>query len=370
MKDLIFHIYALFFNLGARLGVKSDRAGLVSMHNAHFADGLGEVEAKLSGYDIIKVERTSLASPLSALRFVTLDAFRLGRAKYIFLNDNFMALAYAKPNNETRIVQLWHGMGAFKKFGFDIEVEPKVRRREAAQAERLTHVACSSDGVKEIYAGAFGVSPDKVFPVGAPNGDYYFSAENKALAKENILELFPELEDKYIVLYAPTFREDPAKDEDILNHFNAERIKRAVNANLGSNKPKDIEILVRLHPQVHESAQIKNAFDVTDYPYVNELCAAADMLITDYSSICMDFALQNKPAVFYAFDLDYYKGARDFYFDYEEYVPGPVAKTEDELIFAIKDARSKPSPKLAQFRKFNFGEPDGRATEKLLEIVL
>ncbi len=370
MKDLIFRIYALFFNFGARLKVKSDRVGLVSMHNAHFADGLGEVEARLGSYKIMKVERTSLESPLGALRFITLDAFRLGRAKYIFLNDNFMALAYAKPNRETRIVQLWHGMGAFKKFGFDIEVEPKVRRREAAQAERLTHVACSSVGVKEIYAGAFGVSPDKVYPVGAPNGDFYFSAENRKIAKDTLLELFPELEDKYIVLYAPTFREDTANDEDILKHFNAERIKRAVNANLGPDKPKDIEILVRLHPQVHESAQVKNAFDVTDYPFVNELCAVSDMLITDYSSICMDFALMKKPIVFYAYDLDYYKGARDFYFDYETYVPGPVAKTEDELIFAIKDARKAPSPKLPEFRKFNFDEPDGRATERLLEIVM
>ena len=191
MKDLIFRIYALFFNLGARSGVKSNRVGLVSMHNAHFADGLGEVEARLGSYKIMKVERTSLESPLGALRFITLDAFRLGRAKYIFLNDNFMALAYAKPNRETRIVQLWHGMGAFKKFGFDIEVEPKVRRREAAQAERLTHVACSSVGVKEIYAGAFGVSPNKVYPVGAPNGDYYFSAENRETARNTLLEFFP-----------------------------------------------------------------------------------------------------------------------------------------------------------------------------------
>ena len=349
MKDLIFRIYALFFNFGAKLGIKKNRVGLVSMHNAHFADGLGEVERALSdGYEIIKAERTALARPLSALKFITADAFRLGRAKYIFLNDNFMALAYAKPYSETKIIQLWHGMGAFKKFGFDIDVEPKVRRLEAAQAGKLTHVACSSVGVKDIYAGAFGVSPDKVYPVGSPNGDYYF--RNKEPVNE-----------RYTILYAPTFREDAESDAKILSHFDAKAVKDALG---------DVEILVRLHPQVHTSSIPTGITDVTDYPNVNELCAKADMLITDYSSICMDFVLQNKPVVFYAFDLDSYKGARDFYFKYEDYVPGPIAKTSEELAAAIKEARENRSPNYDEFRKFNFDEPEGDATAKLLEIIL
>ena len=349
MKDLIFRIYALFFNFGAKLGVKKNRVGLVSMHNAHFADGLGEVEHALGdGYEIIKAERTALARPLSALKFITADALRLGRAKYIFLNDNFMALAYVKPDSETKIIQLWHGMGAFKKFGFDIEVETKVRRLEAAQAGRLTHVACSSVGVKDIYAGAFGVSPEKVYPVGTPNEDYYFRT--------------PDVKnEKYTILYAPTFREDPESDAKILSHFDAKAVKDALG---------DVEILVRLHPQVHTSSMPTGVTDVTDYPNVNELCAKADMLITDYSSICMDFVLQNKPIVFYAFDLDGYKGARDFYFKYEDYVPGPIAKTSEELVEAIKAARENRSPNYDEFRKFNFDEPEGDATAKLLEIIL
>ena len=359
MKDFIFLIYALFFNFGARLGVKENRVGLVSMHNARFADGLGEVERELKSrgdaYDFVKVERTDLASPFSALKFITCDAFRLGRAKYIFLNDNFMALSCAKPNRETEIVQLWHGMGAFKKFGFDIDVPQEIRKREAAQNAKLTAVICSSEGVKSIYAGAFGIDADKVYPIGSPASDYYFRNGEKETAKANLLKLYPELEGKYIILYAPTFREDPESDAKLLSHFNA--------ADLSD---ENTAVLVRLHPQVHGSSEIKDAIDVTDYPNVNELCIAADMLITDYSSICMDFALQKKPTVFYAFDLDSYKGARDFYFTYEGYVPGPVAKTEEELKGAVNEARETVSPKLEAFRKFNFDEPDGKATERLV----
>lgn len=377
VKDLVFFIFALFFNIGARLGVKKNRVGLVSWHNAHFADGLGEVERELKNrtaengkdFQMLKFERTALESPLSVLRFVTVDAFRLGRAKYIFLNDTFMPLCFARPGRQTKVVQLWHGMGAFKKFGFDIEVPEEIRHREKAQAEKLDFVVCSSEGVRDIYARAFGLPEERVLASGSPAEDYYFRKTEKQKAKERLLEYYPELKDKYIVLYAPTFRDDREKDEELPAHFNAERICRAVNADTGHERAKDIEILVRLHPQVHGAATVKNAFDVTDYDNVNELCAAADMLVTDYSSICMDFVLMGKPVVFYAFDLDSYKGLRDFYFDYEDYVPGPVAKNEDELICAIRDAGNKKSPKTDDFFKFNFDEPDGRATARLLDLL-
>ncbi len=372
VKSGIFSLYSLFFNIGALLGVKDDRVGLVSMHNAHFSDGLGEVEAELRyrekrndgvTYEFLHIERTALDNIGTALKFVTLDAFKLGRAKYIFLNDNFMPLAKCHPNKATIITQLWHGQGAFKKFGFDIKVPESIRRREVLSNEKLSYVACSSSCVRDIYAKAFGVPQQKVLAVGSPNSDYYFRRMERDTAAANLYELYPELEGKYIILYAPTFREDVDADAKILDMFDAKALREA----LGDN----VEVLIRLHPQVHSSALDRSlgAFDVTDYYSVNELCLMADMLITDYSSICMDFAIQNKPIVFYAYDLDSYKGARDFYFNYEEYVPGPVAFNQASLIDAVL-ASKEATPPMDAFRRFNFDEPDGNATARLLDIVM
>jgi len=362
LKDLVFILYSLFFNLGAKLGVKEDRVALLSLHNAHFNDGLGEVEAELKyrGYkDFVRVERTDLfKSKLSALKFLTLDAFKTGRARFIFLNDNFMALGYCKPNDKTELIQLWHGQGAFKKFGLDINVAPENRRREKAAVEKLTYVVASSEGVKDIYAGAFGIERDKVLTLGSPTADFYSRDFSINLAKERLYELFPELENKKVILYAPTFREDGS---DILNHIDFSKLQ-----------DDDTYVLVRLHPQVNNNETVKGAFDVTDYGNVNELCAIADMLITDYSSICMDFALQDKPVIFYAYDLDSYKGARDFYFDYESYVGGPVVKTEDELIKTVKRILKgdEVDKKAKEFKDFNFDNLDGRATERLVDFLL
>ena len=73
--------------------------------------------------------------------------------------------------------------------------------------------------------------------------------------------------------------------------------------------------------------------------------------------------------VVYAYDLENYKGARDFYFNYEEYVPGPIAHDQASLIDAVKALKAE-SKSMDAFRRFNFDEPDGNATSRLIDIVM
>ena len=77
--------------------------------------------------------------------------------------------------------------------------------------------------------------------------------------------------------------------------------------------------------------------DVSDYEDVNDLYIISDMLITDYSSVFFDYANLKRPIIFYMYDYeDYKENARDFYLDQNE-LPGPIAKTQDELVKAIED---------------------------------
>lgn len=355
-KDMIFSAYAFFFNMGARRGVLANRVGLASIHNAHFKDGLGEVEREMGqDYCYIKTERAALSQgPAKALKFITLDAYRLGRSKYIFLNDNFMPLSKCKPNAETKIIQLWHGQGVFKKFGLHINQPFDIRHRELAANSKLSYVVCSSENVRKIYSEAFAIQEKNVISTGSPTSDYYFREEEKDVAKAHVYEKYPMLRDKKVVLYAPTFRDN---GNDILSGMDK----------LSDMLGPDYEVIVRLHPQVHGNSR-PEGIDVTDYDNVNELALVSDILITDYSSICMDFALQNKPIIFFAYDLDEYKDMRNFYFDYEEYVPGPIIRDYSELADAVLNA--KVDDRMKKFREFNFGHPDGTATRQLLEQIL
>lgn len=416
IKDMAFSVYSFFFNLGAGFGVKKNRVALVSMHNASFRDGLGEVlrvlEDEHKECEIIKLDRKEMFDKKTALKALTVDAFRLGRSRLIFLNDNFMPLAKTHPSKDTKIIQLWHGQGAFKKFGLSIEQPKKIRERERAANERLSCVVCSSKGVGGIYAEAFGVDEQRVITTGTPNEDYYFHPESLSSARTHVYERYPELKDKFVILYAPTFR-DGAGDSEILNNFNAGEVKVAVDKWLDSLATADCRpsqgesddtskvgksiVVTRLHPQVHgalsenslkkdgcENGQKnetqsdkdmhnkKAEVNATDYESVNELCLVADLLITDYSSVCMDFALINKPTVFYAFDLDSYKDSRNFYFDYLSYVPGPVARDRDELLRILANGEflsDESTEKLKKFKAFNFDVPDGNATKRLLSCL-
>ena len=120
-------------------------------------------------------------------------------------------------------------------------------------------------------------------------------------------------------------------------------------------------------PQVHESVVIENAVDVTDYDDVRKLALFCDVLVTDYSSICMDFSLLSKKIVFFAYDLEWYTERRDFYFDYESFVPGLAAKTTDELISAVKaDFQKERNDK---FRAFNFSYTDSFSAKRVIDTI-
>jgi CDP-glycerol glycerophosphotransferase len=135
-------------------------------------------------------------------------------------------------------------------------------------------------------------------------------------------------------------------------------------------------VLARVHnlmtDRVHAEAA-PGVVDVSFYRDVRELYLAADVLVTDYSSVMFDFALTGKPIVYYAYDLDRFRDEiRGFYFDLLPVAPGPVARTEEELVeslLLIEDERhaARYADAYARFRSTYGGLEDGHATDRVLE---
>lgn len=335
------------------------------MHNENFCDALGAVRDELEsrgGYDLVYITRQdlSLSNPLRVFSFFVLKSKLLATAEYVFLNDNFMPMGKLNFRKEAVITQLWHAEGAFKKFGLHIPQNDSLRKAEIAANSKLSYVVCSSEVVRKIYAEAFGVDERKVLPLGAPRVDYLKNEKNQKEALREIHEKYPETRNKKILLYAPTFRDDSERDKEILNNFNLPKIKEVLG--------DEYEIFIRLHPQIHISDRdTLGATDVTDFPDVRKLILASDVLITDYSSICMDFAFLNKKTVFFAYDLKWYTERRDFYFDYESFVPGLVAKNTAELISAVKSDFQK--ERNEKFKSFNFSFDDNLSAKRVVDEI-
>ena len=109
--------------------------------------------------------------------------------------------------------------------------------------------------------------------------------------------------------------------------------------------------------------------DVAAHPSIEELCLAADVLVTDYSSIMFDYAVLDRPIVIHAPDWEVYRALRGTYFDLMAEPPGVVARTEDELVEALRSrsAWGEEATRLrAAFRARFCSLDDGRAAERVV----
>lgn len=85
--------------------------------------------------------------------------------------------------------------------------------------------------------------------------------------------------------------------------------------------------------------------------------------------MCFEFALLNKPMLFFAFDVEKYIEERDFYYNYFDFIPGPLLKTTSEIITAIKEEKFE-SEKIKPFVKYFFDDTLGKASENVVEQVI
>ncbi len=375
MKKLFYSLYALFFNMSRIFSVKKNRVAFVAPHHGGENDSLSQMRSyfeNAGGYETVlistndlKLDKSGLSalisSCLKAAGFFTFKACSLARSKYVFLNDNFMPMAKLNFSKEAVITQLWHAEGAFKKFGLDAPLTDDVRQREKECSSKLSYIICTSKNIVPVYASAFGVAENKVLPLGSARIDGLLNKSNTEQIRAEFDRKHPECVGKSLVLYAPTFRDDPIKNANLLKKIDIE----AFNGEFGGNKI----LLTKLHPQIHSAEPIEGAIDVTNGYDISDLTLICDCVITDYSSVCMDFALLLKPCIFYAFDLDEYEDERSFYYDYESYVPGRVVKTPKELIEAIKNPQSG-EDKLRRFREFNFDYIDTNNAQRIYNAVI
>ncbi len=290
-------------------------------------------------------------------------AYEMATSKFILVDD-FEPVVYVLKLRETQhLVQVWHAMGAFKKFGYS---------RSSAEKNSLTHknyteAIVSSPEIKSVYAQAFGIDENRIKPVGVPRTDLLFDAEYR---KETVCRLFekqPKLKGKKICLFAPTFRGNNVNDAyypaDFLD------IAKLVQA-LGD----DWAIIIKYHPFIKNVPEIPEGladrvFDFGDEREINDILFITDVLVTDYSSVIFENAILNNPSVLYAPDLSEYNGERGFYFEYDAYSCGQVVEKQENLAKAIKEAGND-TDKLETFKKRFVSLCDGHSSRRFVEEIL
>lgn len=302
---------------------------------------------------------------ISIVKYETFSYYKaLAKAKYWVLNSN--ARKFLKPSEEQVYIQTWHGT-PLKKIGLDV---PDSDLDYAHESEKFSYMISPSKYCTEKYISAFGLEgrEDIVLETGYPRNDALFTFDQ---AKVNaVLRELDIPRGKKLILYAPTFRDN--KHSQVSGYENATGIDfEKLREQLGD----EYLILFRAHYFVAKEmdfTKLKDfVIDVSDYEDVNDLYIISDMLVTDYSSVFFDYANLKRPIIFYMYDYEDYKAnARDFYLDQNE-LPGPIAKTQDELVKAIEDTiLFIPDARYSMFnQKFNHLDGINKGLEVAKKII-
>ncbi|WP_431679003.1 CDP-glycerol glycerophosphotransferase family protein [Kitasatospora sp. KL5] len=257
----------------------------------------------------------------------------LATSRYLVGNTHFPDFLQRRPGQV--VVQTWHG-SLLKRIAHDVEnawlADHGYLEALAREVPQWSLLVSPSAFATPILRRAFRYEGE-VLESGYPRNDVLAVGEGGQAVRQRLG--IPD--GKRIVLYAPTWREDQQRANGDGFELGLRLDTDAARAALG----EDHVLLVRPHAHVREplpGAGDGFLYDVGDYPDVQELLLAADVLVTDYSSIMFDFAITGRPILFFTYDLEHYRDTlRGFYFDFEAEAPGPLIPTSDEVIAALRD---------------------------------
>lgn len=277
----------------------------------------------------------------------------LATAKYIFTNGTYQFEYIRKP--EQIALNTWHGT-PIKRLGFDVSETSFSKSRNIINSYYTsTHIIHPNEQTKNEIINSFGLKNGNLHQVtGYPRQDTLIN-----ISMDRKLELKRKLNlqlDKPTVLYATTLRDG---DEDRVK--SCELIQDTVIETL--NKGNDYNFIYKGHYSEDKNSQM-NKVDP------NELLSVVDILITDYSSIAIDYLVCKKPLVLFTHDIDDYRKERGFYFE-PTLLTSNVAKTPEELpplvekLLMVDDIDKKQ----LDAKDFFCSYDDGKATSRVISVL-
>ncbi|MCY9178660.1 CDP-glycerol glycerophosphotransferase family protein [Bacillus inaquosorum] len=298
----------------------------------------------------------------------------MATAKYWITNSR-LPLWIPKPKN-TLYVQTWHGT-PLKKLANDMDevhmpgtTTEKYKQNFLQEASKWDYLISPNAYSTGIFKRAFQFKK-QILETGYPRNDILYSLNKESLINKVKQELGIG-EDKKIILYAPTWRDNEFKKVGQYKfklQFDLEEMKRE----LGDS----VVILLRMHYLVSEKFNLRKykdfVKDVSLYKDIRDLYLISDLLITDYSSVFFDYMNLKKPIVFFVYDLPAYRDSiRGFYFDFQQKTPGNLVQTSEELIKTVKELLHNPyiDHNYEDFYNEFCNLEDGKASKRVIETIL
>ena len=248
------------------------------------------------------------------------DMWEMASSRVVITDTYSIPISCLKHKENQKIVQIWHAMGAVKKFSLQAAGKAQGRDLGVAKAmhmhENYDYVLAPSSATGEIYCQAFGCKSENIKLLSLPRVDVILDGENR---REEFLSLNPSFVGKKLVAYVPTFRED--------DDAYARELHKAFEGIF------DMALVVSAHPLSKTAQQGKYTFNGNFTSL--DLMKLADYVITDYSACTFEAALLKKPLYFFVPDYDKYNEEQGLNVDVFTELTGVAFKETAPLVEAL-----------------------------------
>lgn len=282
----------------------------------------------------------------------------LHTAKFIICNMRTSEAYYWKKRREQIYIQTWHSSLRLKKIEGDAIpfLTSDYIENAKEDSKKIDLLISGCEFSTQIFQKAFWYKGE-ILKSGTPRCDVLLN--NIEEKRKKVFDYYNISLEKKLILYAPTFRSN--KESDFLGMD----FKKLIDF-LGENWV----IGARLHPNILDMIEVKDAISMSKYSDMQELIVAADILITDFSSCMFDMAIAKKPCILYAEDLEeYISNERELYFDIKK-LPFPITRNMNDLCMCIKKFdKNKYYKDLSIFMEKIGSYEHGDATEKVCTYI-
>lgn len=282
--------------------------------------------------------------------------YHVATSELVVLDTYCIVVSLLDQRKSLKVIQMWHALGAMKKFGYSILDKGEGTKRSVAEAMKMhrnySYVFSSSEFCSRFFAEAFHVSMDKMVVMPLPRLDLLSDKTYVENVREKIRNRYPRLgaDGRKIIVYAPTFRKEGGG-------FEEEELKKAAERLADSVDYERYDLVMKFHPLSGICIEHPHAVQDTEFATI-DFCQLADTVILDYSAVVFEVAMLGKPMYFYAFDYDSYMKNRDVYIDFRKYAPGGITGDVKELMEMIERGKAD-TERLEQFRDLMISRPRG-----------
>ena len=302
------------------------------------------------------------------VKFVKHNSFRyfhgILTSKFIVTNTGLTGRIPLRKNQIN--INTWHGGGAYKCVGHAInsDISGDLKELNIASAQ-TTYFLSSSEIFTNVMIDSIRLPKERFVPIGMPRNDIFFDTESCNKLRVSILKRYNLDNDDFLILYAPTYRGAVGENTFSFDLAPLHNLRKTVEKKFG----RKAVLMIRMHYYSDKDEQNENAISVSGYPDMQELLAAVDMLVTDYSSSMWDFGLSGKPCILYTPDINNYDLDRGFYTSPSEW-PGILCETEEEMIEAVNSFNNDDyQKKLKRYFKETGSYDRGNATQKTIQLI-